>query len=72
MRDARSAELLEAVRREADEPGALLRYTPVFGDLGADERLVRSYTRLRAELASRPTLAVVADVAAATLRGEHP
>jgi len=72
VRDARSAELLEAVRREADEPGALLRYTPVFGDLGADERLVRSYTRLRAELASRPTLAVVADVAAATLRGEHP
>lgn len=72
VRDARAAELLAAVRRETDEPGALLRYTPVFGDLGADERLVRSYTRLRAELGSRPTLAVVADVAAATLRGEHP
>ncbi|MEV0715140.1 mannitol dehydrogenase family protein [Asanoa sp. NPDC050611] len=46
--DRRVDELLPLV---ALHPEALLGYTPVFGDLGRDRRLVTSYVAARAELA---------------------
>lgn len=51
--DRRREELLAAVAREGEEPGAFLDLRDVFGDLGQDERLRAAYLALRAELAAR-------------------
>ncbi len=49
--DKRLDELRTAVAAEADAPGSFLDYTPVFGDLGADERLRAAFVAARAHLA---------------------
>ncbi|MFV0406879.1 MAG: mannitol dehydrogenase family protein [Propioniciclava sp.] len=51
LTDRRAPELLAVVARETDEPGALLRYAPVFGDLGEHERLRRAWLSARGLLA---------------------
>nr|WP_247602193.1 mannitol dehydrogenase family protein [Cellulomonas denverensis] len=48
--DRAAAELLAAVAREDERPGALLDVVPVFGELGADPRLRRAYCRAREAL----------------------
>lgn len=53
VEDQRAGDLLAAVAREREEPGALLDYVPVFGDLGGDARLRARYLGLRAELGVR-------------------
>ncbi|WP_265522294.1 mannitol dehydrogenase family protein [Oerskovia flava] len=57
--DQHADALRAAVRREAQEPGALLSFAPTFGDLGQDERLVSAYTAAREALASRGAADVV-------------
>lgn len=51
--DRRGGELLALVAQEDTRPGALLEYTPVFGELGTDRRLVAAYRAAREELAER-------------------
>jgi mannitol 2-dehydrogenase len=51
--DRRGSELLALVAQEDTRPGALLEYTPVFGDLGTDRRLVAGYRAAREELGRR-------------------
>jgi mannitol 2-dehydrogenase len=51
--DRRAAELLPLVAQEHTRPGALLEFTPVFGDLGTDRRLVTGYLAAREALGSR-------------------
>jgi mannitol 2-dehydrogenase len=51
--DRRAADLLALVAQEGTRPGALLEYTPVFGDLGTDRRLVAGYRAAREELGTR-------------------
>lgn len=48
--DRRSEELAAAVQAERDEPGAFLRYRPVFGDLGANDRLRDAFIACRRSL----------------------
>lgn len=48
--DRAAPDLLAAVAQEDERPGALLDLTPVFGELGADERLRRAYCRAREAL----------------------
>jgi len=50
--DKRLDELRVAAAAEATTPGAFLDYAPVFGDLGADERLRAAFVAARAQLAA--------------------
>ena len=62
--DRRLDDLRVAVAGEAQHPGALLDYAPVFGDLGADERLRTAYVEERAALradGARATMAALRD-----------
>jgi mannitol 2-dehydrogenase len=49
--DRRSEDLAAAVQAERDEPGAFLRYRPVFGDLETNERLRDAFIACRRSLA---------------------
>jgi mannitol 2-dehydrogenase len=50
--DRRLDELRAAGAAERDAPGSFLDYAPVFGDLGADERLRAAFVASRARLAA--------------------
>jgi mannitol 2-dehydrogenase len=63
--DKRLEELRSAVAREASTPGSFLEYAPVFGDLGADERLRSAFVAARASLASRGARGALEALAAA-------
>lgn len=64
--DRRSGDLLEIVAREPVEPGALLRYGPVFGTLGENERFVGAYLAARTRIAEVGALAAVEELGAPT------
>jgi len=64
INDRRSAELLAAAQGEYAEPGSFLDYEPVFGDLGANQRLRDPFVAYRASLierGARATMAAIAD-----------
>ncbi|GGM11567.1 mannitol dehydrogenase family protein [Deinococcus aerophilus] len=50
LQDQRAAQLTDAVAREAQQPGAFLELTGVFGDLGQHERFRSAYLEARASL----------------------
>lgn len=50
INDRREAELVAAVQAEQAEPGAFLRYRPVFGDLGEDAQLREAFVACRKSL----------------------
>lgn len=60
LTDRRSGELLAIAALEREAPGALLDFAPVFGDLGADERLRDAYLAARADLQRDGALQVAA------------
>lgn len=51
LTDRRADELLAVVANEPAEPAALLRFVPVFGDLGENARLTDAYLRARERIA---------------------
>jgi mannitol 2-dehydrogenase len=57
--DRRVGELLPLVAQERTRPGALLEFTPVFGDLRTDRRLVTRYIAAREELGNRGSRAAI-------------
>lgn len=63
VNDRREAGLRAAVEAERDEPGAFLRYRPVFGDLGEDARLRDAFVAYRASLAERGVRETVSAIA---------
>ncbi|MEV4622669.1 mannitol dehydrogenase family protein [Asanoa sp. NPDC049573] len=65
--DRRAADLLPLAAQERTRPGALLEFTPVFGDLAADRRLVSAYVAAREALGNGgPRLAIQALLEART------
>ncbi|GGR13876.1 mannitol dehydrogenase family protein [Deinococcus ruber] len=48
--DQRAAQLAQAVRGEADHPGAFLELTDIFGDLGQNERFRAAYLAARDDI----------------------
>jgi len=57
--DRRKDDLLQAVLQESTNPGALLDFAPVFGELGTNERLRSNYVALRAQLLSQGARALL-------------
>jgi mannitol 2-dehydrogenase len=60
INDRRAPELLDAMRAEQQEPGAFLRYRPVFGDLGDNARLREVFLACRTSLVEHGVRATVA------------
>ncbi len=63
INDRRAMELIEATNAEHVEPGSILDYRPVFGDLGANTRLRDVFVACRASLVDRGARATVAAIA---------
>ncbi|QTE31041.1 mannitol dehydrogenase family protein [Pengzhenrongella sicca] len=62
--DQRRDALLEFVAQESGNPGALLDFAPVFGELGTNERLRTTYVNLRAALLANGAQAVLTEMGA--------
>jgi mannitol 2-dehydrogenase len=63
--DRRAPELIVAAHEEQAEPGAFLDYQPVFGDLGTNTRLRKTFVACRASLlerGARATISAIADL----------
>ena len=58
-----AADLLAAAQGEYAEPGSFLDYQPVFGDLGANQRLRDLFIAYRASLIERGARATMAAIA---------
>ncbi|MCP2329664.1 mannitol 2-dehydrogenase [Hamadaea flava] len=65
INDRRAEELRPFVARERTQPGALLEFTPVFGDLSSDPRLVARYLQFREDLVNHGARAVIQTLPAA-------
>lgn len=61
--DRRAAELSAAARAEHEAPGSFLNYQPVFGDLGANQRLREAFIAYRAALIERGARTTVSSIA---------
>ena len=59
LADRRADELLAVAEEEEREPGALLGYAPVFGDLGDDKRLRAAYLAARRRIVAQGVRAAV-------------